>query len=522
MIIENKERVYLYYIWKREIMRSQKALISTVVAFILQLVNIISALIIPKLIINTFGSATNGLISSITQFLGYISLLQLGVGGVTRAALYKPLADSDTEQISKVIKATEIFFRKIGIVSGIYIGVLAIIFPYIVNNSFSPQYIAFMVVIVGASTFVQYFFGFPYRLLILADQRAYVYDITQIIAVCLNVIVTVFLIKFGFSIHIVKLGSAVVFVIQPIALNLFVSSKYNINKKVLPDNVAIKQRWAGMGYSLADFIHRKTDIFILSIFSSLQEVSVYSVYSVVTNGLNSIITMATNSFQAALGDMIAKEEHENLKRTMDLYIFIVHIVSTTIFTVAIIMILPFIHVYTKGIQDVDYIRPLFAIIILLAEMIYCLRQPYQSLVIAAGKFRETQKGAIMEALINIIISLILVNYLGVLGVAIGTFVAMIYRTIDLVKYLSTNLINYDKNCFIKRFLISFLSVIIFYSAFHLVEIKVSNYIEWGMFAFAVTSTVLFFNCLINLVFYREEFEKICQKLNGILSMVRNR
>ena len=115
-------------------MRSKKALISMIVAFILQIVNIISGLIVPRMIIGTFGSSVNGLISSITQFLGYISLLQLGVGGVTRAALYKPLAYSNTEQISKVIKATDIFFKKIAILSGLYIGILALVYPYITDH----------------------------------------------------------------------------------------------------------------------------------------------------------------------------------------------------------------------------------------------------------------------------------------------------------------------------------------------------------------------------------------------------
>ena len=94
-------------------MRSKKALTSTIIALILQVVNILSAMIIPRMIIGTYGSSVNGLIQSITQFLGYISLLQLGVGGVIRAALYKPLADKDEIQINKVVKAASIFFRKI-------------------------------------------------------------------------------------------------------------------------------------------------------------------------------------------------------------------------------------------------------------------------------------------------------------------------------------------------------------------------------------------------------------------------
>ena len=503
-------------------MRSKKALISTVVSFVLQIVNIIAALIIPRLIIENYGSSVNGLISSITQFLGYISLLQMGVGGVTRAALYKPLAFQDTKQISRVIKATEGFFRKIAYISIVYICALAIIYPYIVENNFGKNFIAIMVVIIGISTVMQYFFGFPYRLLILADQRSYIYDMIQIAAIFMNVVVTYILINVGCNIQIVKLGSAIVFIIQPIVLNYYVSKRYNIDKKVEPDNVAIEQRWAGMGYSLADFIHRKTDIFILTIMSTLQEVSVYSVYSVVTNGLNSIITMATNSFQAALGDMIAKKEETVLKETLNLYIFLVHLISSIIFSVAIIMILSFVRLYTKGIYDVNYERPIFAVLILLAEMVYCMRQPYQSLVFAAGKFRETQKGAIIEAVINIIVSMILVNYLGLVGVAIGTFIAMIFRTIDLVKYLSSSMLDYKYSEFIKRYVISFSSVVISYVLCRQIPIKCSTFSIWIVYAIVISVLIGSIICLINYVFYRNEFKNTVKKFSLVFRSMTKR
>ena len=50
-----------------------------------QVVTIVVGLIVPRLIIKTYGSETNGLINSITQFLGYITLLDLGFGPVVKS-----------------------------------------------------------------------------------------------------------------------------------------------------------------------------------------------------------------------------------------------------------------------------------------------------------------------------------------------------------------------------------------------------------------------------------------------------
>ena len=66
-----------------------------VTTLILQFVVLISGFIVPKLIIGKFGSNVNGLLSSITQFLAYISLLESGIGPVVKASLYKPIAEKD-------------------------------------------------------------------------------------------------------------------------------------------------------------------------------------------------------------------------------------------------------------------------------------------------------------------------------------------------------------------------------------------------------------------------------------------
>ncbi len=499
--------------------RSQKAFVSTLVAFVLTIVNIVSALVIPRLILSRFGSEVNGLIASITQFMGYTSLLQMGVGGVIRAALYKPLAYSDNKQISSVVKAAEIFFRKIAILCFVYVVILTIVYPLLGNSSFSYFYSAALVAIIGASTITQYLFGFTYRSLVTADQRAYVYDITQLIATILNIIFSAFLIYIGCSIHLVTASSATVFIIQPIVLRVYTVKKYHLNNHVEADNTAIKQRWAGAGYSLADFVHRKTDIFVLTIFSTLKEVSVYSVYSVITNGLNAIISMTTNPFQAALGDMLAKGEKKTLDDTMRIYIFIVHFVASILFSVALCTIISFVKLYTAGIQDANYLRFDFAVFILLAEMFYCLRQPYQSIVNAAGHFRETQKGAFIEAGINIAVSILLVQKYGVVGVAVGTLVGMVYRTIDLIIYLTKHLIAYKFWYAIKRYLISFATIGISFMLQRLSYIEVKDSFSWIVNACMLTILISAITLAINFVFYRYELSIMLTKIKHLFNWV---
>ena len=251
-----KKRVFS--IQSRNLSRSKKAYISTITAFALQVVNIIAALVVPRIIITNFGSEANGLINSIAQFLGYISFLQMGVGGVYKAALYKPLAFGDTKQISRIVKASEEFFKKIGYISLVYVAILACSFPYFSDSTFDFIYTASMVVVIAISTVAQYVWGFTYQDLLIADQRGYIQSIIIIVSTIANTVLTIVLANFGASLHVIKLVSASVFVINPLLLRGICKRYYKIDKSVEADTAAIKQRWNGLFHSFADFVHRKT------------------------------------------------------------------------------------------------------------------------------------------------------------------------------------------------------------------------------------------------------------------------
>lgn len=130
--------------------------------------------------------------------------------------------------------------------------------------------------------------------------------------------------------------------------------------------------------------------------------------------------------------MIAKGEQEQLNKSYKTYELFYYTITTIAYTCTIILIVPFITVYTFGITDANYIRPVFATLLVLSEFVWAIRLPYSSITLAAGHFKETRKGAWVEAISNIVISLILVWKYGIIGVAIGTLVAMVIRTVEFV------------------------------------------------------------------------------------------
>lgn len=485
--------------------RKKKAVFNIVSSLALQMVTLICGLILPRLLLSFFGSEVNGTISSITQFLSYIVLLEAGVGGVIKAALYKPLANNDRGKISGVIKATEKFFRKIAYIFIAYMLILALVFSTITNSNFGFLFTASLIIIIGISTAAQYFFGITYQILLTADQKGYINNGIQIVTIILNTLLSALLVYMGCSIHVVKLGSAVVFVIRPLLTLLYVRKHYYLDNNALSDNNAIKQKWDGFGQHIAYFIHSNTDIVVLSVFSNMLIVSVYTIHMSVISGIKNLCNSLSMGFGPALGDMIARKETEKLQETVNFYEFVSFYIAFLFFTVTAIMLEPFITLYTLGVTDINYYHPLFAAVMCFSEGIYVIRCVYSSIVMSAGHFKQTNKGSYIEALINITISVVLVKFYGLIGVAIGTCVAMSYRTIDYVIYLSKNIINKSPRFFIKRFFVNILSIVPTVLISYLFIIQyITNWMSWIICAGIVFAITFISITVGHCLFYKKE------------------
>ena len=487
-------------------------LLNVISNVILQFVTIISGFIIPRIILTNFGSEVNGLVSSLNQFLNYISIFEGGLGGVVLANLYKPLYNKDKDKISSVVKTTQSFYHKIAMIFIIYTLLVGVLYPLLNNSSFSFSYIFSLTLILSVTLFVQYNFSLAYRLLLQADKKVYIVSITQILLTILNVLLFVVVSNIYPNIHILKIVSALVFLLQPAIFNYFVNKYYEIDKKARVDNSLLKSRWDGFAINIAAFIHNNTDITVLTVLSNLKIVSVYSVYVLVTTGLKKLILSVSSAISPTIGHVYAKGNSEELNKKFELYEYVIFFISFFMFTVGGLLITPFVQIYTKGITDIDYNQPIFGIIIVLAELMYVIREPYVSLAYSANKFKEIKIYGYIEALMNIVISIILVPFYGILGVAIGTLISMTYRTLCQVIYLKRNIINRSLKYFITKFisfsLISIVGIIICYKFIPFNTYNVVNFVKYG-FVYSIIIFALYL--IISLILFRTNTKYILKR-----------
>jgi O-antigen/teichoic acid export membrane protein len=485
---------------------------NTISSFIGQISAIVSGFIIPRLILQAYGSDVNGLVNSIKQFLGIISFLDLGVGAVVQSSLYEPLAYHNNDLISKIYKSASKFFHTIGTILLIYVIFLVVFYPRFANQDFGYIYTALLIVAISISYFAQYYFGIVNELLLTADQHGYIQSIASTITIIINTIASYVLIFLGGSIQIVMFASSLAYLIRPFILNYYVKKHYVINKKIKYEIEPIQQKWSGIAQHVSAVVLDNTDIIVLTVMSTMANVSIYYVYHLVVNGLKTLFFSLTNGIQSLLGELLARKDYKELEKTFDWTEWIIHTVTTLCFGCTGILIVPFVRVYTNGINDANYIVPVFATCITLANAGHCLRLPYHIMIKAAGRYHETQNNFIIATTMNIVISVVMVHRFGLVGVAIGTMVAMIYQSVWMAFYNSNHIMKWPISNFFKHIAVDVATVVMgSLLTFRIPLIQVS-YWAWIILAAEVFAIWTGIVIAINSLIYPDKIKRVANKI----------
>lgn len=491
-------------------MKNKVTFINIISNMLKQIMTIITGFLIPRLILSYFGSEVNGLISSITQFLNYITLIEGGITGVVTASLYKPLIEKDYDKVSSIYKTAQAFYKKISIIIVLYTISLSILYPLFFNNSFSFLYVSLLVIILAVSLFNQYAFCFSYRSLFVADKKGYIESFTKCIISLLTIILSFVSLKIFPSIHILKLISGLLYLIQPIVYIYFSKKYYKLDKKAKIDNQLIKNRWNGFAVNIAYFIHVSTDIVILTIFTDLKLVSIYSVYNLVAIGLTYLLNSISTALNPTLGQSYAKRDFLTLNNKMDQYEIVMFFMTFFEFSIGALLVTPFVMIYTSGVNDINYYQPVFGVLLLISQGLDYIITPHTGLAHAANKYKEMTIPSYIEAIINIVLSLILVKPLGLIGITIGTIAGMLYR-MGFHVWLTSNVLIKDRSQwnFYKKMIIFILStaigVIICKFAIPNVNNEIIDWV-WHALVYAIIFGILYL--LSVMIFFKKELNNI--------------
>ena len=132
------------------------------------------------------------------------------------------------------------------------------------------------------------------------------------------------------------------------------------------------------------------------------------------------------------------------------------------------------------------------------------------MVLAAGHYKQTQNSAIIEMILNVVISIGLVFWFGLVGVAIGTIISMTYRTVYYAMYLRKNILERRFTLFVEHILVDVGTVVCMVAATFWIKLSAVNYFAWIIMALECGGICLAVSIIINLIFYRKTLKNVIQ------------
>lgn len=418
---------------------NKKSVINFAISISTQLILFLFAFLVPKIIIQNLGSEANGYISTVEQLFIYISLVEAGIGNACLNALYKPISVNDDNSISSILSATKKSYKKVALFYFLTSTILAAVLPLVVHSSMSYLTLFLIVFLRGLGGTIVFFFESTVRQLLIADGRHFYKELIHVICYGVSSAIEIALIIITKNPLMVEIAYVVSALIGLVLYYFLFKKKYkNISLKAKPDYNAINDKKYFLIHQISGAVFSGTDLLVISIFCGLNEASIYSLYALVFSAISSICTSVMTSLQFNIGQSLS--DKEKAKSTFDKFNSLYIAFTSALFTVTFLMVNGFMGLYTSG-ADVFYVDKFLPTLLLISNFLSFVRQPSLAITAASGNAKNNVWQTILEAVINLVVSLVAVNFLGVYGVVLGTIAALLFRSNQVIIFANKKVLN---------------------------------------------------------------------------------
>jgi hypothetical protein len=485
---------------------------------LVQLVSIVVGLVIPKLIIATYGSHVNGLISSTNQVVGYFGIIEGGVAAAAGASLYKPFAENNQAKINEIMTAVKIFYKRTGIIFGLILSFICIIYPVSIQNQITFGKASYIMFALSLISVFGYLVFNKYNMILVTDQKHY---ITLISSAVLNlficIIQMVLMLKHVNIIYIVSVVP-ILSLIRLFFIRAYIRRHYTfINYNGEPDYQSISQKWNALSMNISQMCKVAIPIFVLSIMYDLRIVSVYTIYSLLFHVGSSMIEMASNSVTAIFGNILAKESTNIIKKSYDMSETLIVMVIAVLSGCFLILTKPFIAIYIGANADVNYQAPILILSFIINEAVLNLRFSPKISIKAAGKLKEARNSGIVEIVICMILTPIFCYLFGYQAVLFGSILSGLSQTIYLTKVSYRKVLEEPIRSLYKKIIVNILAfscgVILIYLT---MRFTVLSFMDWFLYAFVILSILSVVVIVFNYVLLKKHVSPLIHQFRAII------
>ena len=495
-------------------MNSTKGLKNILYGMLSQFITIALGIIIPRLVLVNLGSEANGLLNSTASILSYMSLLEAGVGTATLQALYKPITEGDHYSVNRIMAATNYFYCRTGYIYLAIVVLISVVYTVFVQSDIARPDIFLVVLLTGLSGVLSYFFQGKYRILLQAEGRNYIITNATTIQTIGTSLLKVILLVSGFQVVAVQTSYFIFNLLQMLIILMYIRRHYTwIDLTVKPDFQAIAQKNAVLIHQISGMIFGNTDVLVLTLFATLKDVSLYSMYALIFGLIKTITVIISESFVFSLGQSFS--DRERFLRIFNTYEVYTLTITFSLFCITKILILPFLRLYTAGVTDVNYIDAYLPWLFVVFYLLHNGRVASAHVINIAQRFEDTKWRSILESVINVTVSVTMVIKFGVYGVLIGTIAALLYRTNDMILY-AAKIIDRSPLITYKRWGRNVLIFSVIAAVASRLQIPANNYVQLFLSAIVLGITIVPVFIVINSLLEQESARYAWRILKNML------
>ncbi|MGM9814108.1 MAG: hypothetical protein ACI32C_04355 [Candidatus Enteromonas sp.] len=389
-----------------------------------QVIILILGFLVPRVVMDHYGSDANGVLATVTQIFTYLALMEAGIGQATKNSLYGPIQSDNKPQISHCLSLAKRTYRKVSIIYGIAIITVAALLPLILKTNVSYVDICIYVLLEGISNVISFYCINTWSCFLDAAGKSYISNIVSVVYKIVVSLSRVLLALAGVRLMFIQTGFLAATLCQWLLLWLYMRKKYGwIDYHVPTDGEKLQDKNSYAVNSIAWTVFSSTDMIILSVVLSTQLASVYSVYSMVFTALSGFLNSVYFSLTYSLGQTYFESKEKYVKLHYKHHSFFLMLL-TILMCVALWLTIPFVRLYTEGVDDVDYVYQYLPVLFSLVQFLSWCRYVPGNLVGIAGYAKKIVPASIAEAVINLALSFALVFPLGIYGVLIATVLAL--------------------------------------------------------------------------------------------------
>lgn len=409
-------------------MRTKSTFRNVITTFGGQFLTIIITLFSRKIFLSNLGSELLGLNSLFINILSFLSMAELGIGNAINYSLYKPLAENDITKIKSIMNFYKLAYYMIGIIIFICGIILCPFIPFIVNTDINLNSINLIYFLFVFKTSISYFFSYK-AALIIADQQNYIFTINHHIwKLILNFIQIVLVIKFK-NYYLYLIIDVIITILENFSIAKIANRKYPFltSKKSQPldlnTKLSIKKNTISMVLNrIGSTIINSTDNILISAFINLSIVGLYGNYTTITIGVNNVLYQVIYSVSSSIGNLVVEG---NLKRNREVFFdmyFVVVWIYGWVCAAEFILLTPFIKIWYGSGTELSII-----IVLLLVVQTYFRGQSVlmSAHIQALGIYEKIKYNGIIEAIINLVVSILLGKVWGIYGILLGSIIAYI-------------------------------------------------------------------------------------------------